>query len=239
MNLCWWLERAFWEHPDKDAVIDADGAAISYRELRDEANLRNIRTYINEGGKLYVTDWSGEAMDAPFPPQIELGDSGADTVGTYDPVALTGSVSTFGSSDGSYYDSEDAEAVDSDLNQWLGLQSGPTPDSLEVSVFDPNHFVVEGNYNWIRSLSSVLVGSDGEGLPIYDQPKAWVIGSGPDTNGQKLPLSVTFQPTGCGRVLYSTYQTANGHHSGLYPQERVLLYLIMEIGVCSTVPVVE
>lgn len=38
MNLCWWLERAFWEHPDKDAVIDADGASISYRDLRDDAN---------------------------------------------------------------------------------------------------------------------------------------------------------------------------------------------------------
>ena len=34
MNLCWWLERASWEHPDKAAVIDADGASVTYRELR-------------------------------------------------------------------------------------------------------------------------------------------------------------------------------------------------------------
>ena len=34
MNLCWYLERAFWEHPDKTAVIDADGGSVSYRELR-------------------------------------------------------------------------------------------------------------------------------------------------------------------------------------------------------------
>lgn len=38
MNLCWWLERAFWEHPDKTAVIDADGASATYRELRSLAN---------------------------------------------------------------------------------------------------------------------------------------------------------------------------------------------------------
>ena len=38
MNLCWWLERAFWEHPDKAAVIDADGASVSYRGLRSLAN---------------------------------------------------------------------------------------------------------------------------------------------------------------------------------------------------------
>lgn len=34
MNLCWYLERAFWEHPDKTAVIDADGGSVSYRALR-------------------------------------------------------------------------------------------------------------------------------------------------------------------------------------------------------------
>ncbi|MES2536279.1 MAG: class I adenylate-forming enzyme family protein [Pseudomonadota bacterium] len=38
MNLCWWLERASWEHPDKDAVIDADGSRVTYRELRSLAN---------------------------------------------------------------------------------------------------------------------------------------------------------------------------------------------------------
>ena len=38
MNLCWWLERASWEHPDKAAVIDADGASVTYRELRALSN---------------------------------------------------------------------------------------------------------------------------------------------------------------------------------------------------------
>jgi hypothetical protein len=65
------------------------------------------------------------------------------------------------------------------------------------------------------------------------------VGSGPNTGGVKQPLTVTFQPTGCGRVMFSTYQTANGHHPGLYPQERILLYLIMEIAVCSDNPVVH
>lgn len=38
MNLCWWLERAFWEYPDKPAVIDADSKSVTYRELRDLSN---------------------------------------------------------------------------------------------------------------------------------------------------------------------------------------------------------
>ena len=38
MNLCWWLERAFWEYPDKVAVIDADGGSVTYREMRSQSN---------------------------------------------------------------------------------------------------------------------------------------------------------------------------------------------------------
>ncbi len=77
-----------------------------------------------------------------------------------------------------------------------------------------------------------------QGQPVIDQPKSWVVGSGPDSNGP-APLTVTFEPTGCGRVMYSTYHTTNGHHPGLYMQERILLYLIMEIDVCSNVPVIN
>ncbi|MDN5938491.1 MAG: hypothetical protein L0H83_07485, partial [Salinisphaera sp.] len=38
MNLAWWLERSFWETPDKPAVIDADGTTVSYRALRGLSN---------------------------------------------------------------------------------------------------------------------------------------------------------------------------------------------------------
>jgi acyl-CoA synthetase (AMP-forming)/AMP-acid ligase II len=38
MNLSWWLERSFWEYPDKVAIVDADGTAVSYRELRALSN---------------------------------------------------------------------------------------------------------------------------------------------------------------------------------------------------------
>jgi acyl-CoA synthetase (AMP-forming)/AMP-acid ligase II len=38
MNLAWWLERSFWEYPESEAVVDADGTAVSYRELRALSN---------------------------------------------------------------------------------------------------------------------------------------------------------------------------------------------------------
>jgi hypothetical protein len=71
--------------------------------LSDQTVLANVRRYVNEGGKLYVTDWSGELSDRAFPQQIELGDLGADSNGTYDPMAFTGTLSLTGDADGGLY----------------------------------------------------------------------------------------------------------------------------------------
>jgi len=38
MNLSWWLERAWQEHPDKEAVVDGDGTSVTYTELRALSN---------------------------------------------------------------------------------------------------------------------------------------------------------------------------------------------------------
>ena len=72
-----------------------------------------------------------------------------------------------------------------------------------------------------------------------ETPKAWVEGDWDDDGILSHPLTVTFEPIGCGRVLYSTYHTADNTHVGLVPQERVLMHLVMEIGVCSNNPVVQ
>ncbi|MGE5181990.1 MAG: hypothetical protein ACM31C_08005, partial [Acidobacteriota bacterium] len=81
---------------------------------------------------------------------------------------------------------------------------------------------------------------DMNGQPIYDDPKAWVTGS--DGTHGPHPLSVTYEPAGCGKVLYSTFQTsgasASESHAGLMPQERILLFLIMEISACTENPVI-
>ena len=205
--------------------------------VRNPTALANLRRYVHDGGKLYVTDWSGEIADRPFPPQIELGGAGTDSRGSYDPVALTGEVTTWGHADGDFYDSPDGQVVDADMSAWLGLQMGPTPDDATPGLYDPDRFRVASNWNWIQALHDVPLGTDGTGAAVVDRPKAWVVGSDPElADGARHPLSVTYEPTGCGRVLFSTYQTANGHHPGLYPQERLLLYLIMEIGVCSSMP---
>jgi hypothetical protein len=205
--------------------------------LSDQNVLANIRRYVSEGGKLYVTDWSGELVDRAFPQQVELGDDGADSVGTYDPVTFTGTLTTAGDADGGLYDAADGKVIDDPLSQWLGLQTGPQEDGT-VGMFNPSAFDVTDNWNWIRKLSAVQIGTDDQGMPVYDTPKAWLTGSKPGTSGAtNRPLAVTYEPTGCGKVLYTTFQTAGAAHTGLYPQERVLLYLIMEITTCSSNPI--
>ena len=93
--------------------------------LRIPQNLRNIQEFVAQGGKLYVTDWSGEWHDNVFPEQVTLG-GGVDTpASAYDAATNTWDTDQFGSADGSAYDSENAEIVDPDLHQWLGTQSGP------------------------------------------------------------------------------------------------------------------
>jgi hypothetical protein len=211
--------------------------------MTDQNNLKNIRQFVADGGKLYVTDWSGEVGDRAFPPQIQLGSDGfgtVDSVGTYDPTTLTGTLTSAGDADGSLYDSEDGKAVDPDLNAWLGLQSGPSESNPVPALYNPNAFQVHHNWNWIQKLTSVMKGVDDMNQPVYDDPKAWVTAS--DGSHGTNPVAVTFEPTGCGKVLFSTFQTsgasASESHAGLMAQERVLLFLIMEISACTQNPII-
>ncbi len=202
-------------------------------QLSDQLVLANIRRYVQEGGKLYVTDWSGELADRAFPHQIELGDSGADSEGTYDPVALTGTLTATGDADGFFYDLPDGKAIDQGLHDWLGLQTGPSENGT-VGMYNADLFEVTDLWNWVKKLNPVQIGVDDQAQPVYDTPKAWVTGTG---DGGVKPIAVTYQPTGCGKVLYTAFQTANTEHMGMFPQERVLLYLIMEIQTCSDNPI--
>ncbi len=204
--------------------------------LQDQAVLRNIRAYVEAGGKLYVTDWSGEWMDNVFPAFIDLEGPGTDTpASAYDATANRWNTGQFGNADGSLYTSENAEVVDPDLFTWLDGQTGPTPDGA-IATYNAGSLTVVDNFNTILGLNRIQVGFDAEGLPVTDMPVGYVIG-GQGTETPKRPLTVTFEPAGCGRVLFSTYHTTGTPHVGLVPQERILLYLIMEIGVCKEGPI--
>ena len=105
-----------------------------------------------------------------------------------------------------------------------------------TGTFNPNNMSVVDNWNTIMNVNTDTIGVDDEGLEVFDEPRVFVIG-GEDNALPKRPLTVTYEPVGCGRVLFSTYHTTHETHVGLVRQERILLYLIMEIGVCKEGPI--
>ena len=219
-------------------IIFVPCAGSAYTDaLQETAVLENIREYVATGGNLYVTDWSGEWHDNVFPAHIEYLEDGfsggLDTPAeAWDPVTETWNTSLFGTTDGSAYDTPNADAVEPGLRDWLNGQVGPTATSSTPATYDATRFEVTGNFNAIVAVNDVVVGEDRSGDPIVDSPVVWVSGGSTFEPEPKRPLTVTYEPVGCGRVLYSTYHTTDSTHVGLAPQERVLLYLIMEIGTC-------
>jgi len=188
-----------------------------------------------------VTDWSAEWEDAAFPEFIAF-DSSTDT------TPAMAAANTINNGDGDFgHFAMHGKAVDGALNTWLDGQKAPLvipiggeeedfPSEYAEGVIDASDFVIEGNWSLIRSLPTVSLGTDpATGDPIEETAKTWISG---DFNGAVYPHTVTFEPS-CGRVLYSTYHTAQKTHQYLVPQERVLLFLIMEIGVCNDGPIID
>jgi hypothetical protein len=201
-------------------------------------NRQNVRDYVAAGGKLYVTDWAGEFADGPFPEFIEFD----PTLDTTKAMEASNNINPVNGDFGHF--AEHARAEDPQLREWLDGQRGTIVSSaggnedngysgmyIEGQTIDASDFVIEGIWTLIRSLPTVRV-TDGDGNPADETATSWVSG---DYLGARSPHTVTFEPS-CGRVMFSTYHTANRVHRGLVPQERVLLYLLLEIGACVPEP---
>ncbi len=198
-----------------------DAAAAA---LDDPAAVENIRRWVDAGGKFYVSDWSNEFVDRVFGQYQDF----YTQAGTADLESAYDSVATI---------------LDDDLNAWLdalpaGLKNinplnGPGA-SFPIVENPPTIETVE-NWSGISNTPPVLV-DDGMGGQIDVGHKVWIEGPGDGAiiPGGNHPLTVTGQ-YGCGKVLFTTYHMAefSNAYVGLTPQELVLLYLILEIGVCQ------
>jgi hypothetical protein len=183
--------------------------------LSDPAVLQNIRDYLAAGGKIYATDMMYDIFEQSLPEYVDL--CGDDAVmNDADQTAWASSQTMSGWT-------SHGKAVDPDLAAWLDAigQSSQAIDFHE-------------NFVWIEGLYTTPEPGPGDPQP----PKVWVTGDFVLQAGQTLPLTITF-PYGAGKVLFSTYHTVgdpggSAGHVGIYPQEWVLVYLIMEIGVCTS-----
>jgi hypothetical protein len=180
----------------------------------NEQRLENIRQWVSEGGKWYVTDWANEYLYESFPIYQHMHGEG------FDP-------------DLDYYDTT-GTVLDPDLRAWLEA----LPESLkDIGNGHPNLLSlpeVELVHNWsgIDAIYPVMVEND-EGEEVDVGHRAWVEGPCPVCTPAETVRPMTISAEyGCGRMMFSTYHTDEGEHPGLTPQELILLYIILEIGVC-------
>jgi hypothetical protein len=112
------------------------------------------------------------------------------------------------------------------LNEWNGAATMKDPGLeawMQAQGLLP--FDAEKNYLQIEGVHPVQ-GQDANGDPATITPKVWVEASG-------RPATVSFEQK-CGRVMYSTYHTEadQGSFTNLLPQEKALMYILLEVGVC-------
>jgi hypothetical protein len=120
-------------------------------------------------------------------------------------TSQTGSACNKGGSDGQ------AIVNDPGLKEWLELQGIPS-------------FTIHGSWIGIEKVNTVP-SFDADNNPVNVTPTVWV------SAGGGKPATVSFE-RGCGRVLYSTYHTEGDVGGPLLEQERALLYVLLEVGVC-------
>ena len=111
--------------------------------------------------------------------------------------------------------------LDQDLAAWLSVV---IPD-------DPTQVPFQNGYVTIDSTQEV---NDGHGLEedgFVVKPYTWVMDNGSYPN---CPLMVTYNYDD-GKVFYSVYETSS-NSVVITPQEYILLYVILEVGVCANLP---
>lgn len=188
----------------------------------------NIRQWVAAGGRFYVADWSNEYLFAGFGQyqtfHKDKDGGGTDLLTPYDSLG---------------------KVLDADLLAWLEALPGALKDINPMNGGGTFHPVIDmlpqletvDNWSGVLATPKVLV-DDGKGGEIDVGHKIWIEGPGDGYNVplDAQPLTITGE-YGCGKILFTTYHMAEFEDSyvGLTPQELVLLYLILEIGVCQKV----
>ncbi len=201
-------------------IIFVPCSGDTYLSGLDMAAIQNIRDWVADGGRWYVADWANEWMEHVFP----------------DYQTLEGEPNA---ADGGAYDSN-ATVLDPDLLAWLqalpnGLKDiNPLNDEIHPTLFDlPGFVTTVDNWSVIEQVHPIMI-DDGMGGMVDVGHKVWLEGPGSGFPVHPLTVSGTY---GCGKIQFTSYHAAEFFdYVGLSPQELVLLYTILEIGVCQENP---
>lgn len=176
----------------------------------------NVRAYIKAGGRIFATDFSYDYVEQVFPEFIDF--QGSDSTSKGQPEQHN--AAEVGAKDLVI----DGTIQDTQLKAWLNL---PPIKALQANGTVKIEGFMEG---WaVQKTVSTAVST-----------KVWVTGPAKWWGGSGVrPLTAShyYQGTdkkGCGRVIFSSYHTY-GNKQELLPQERILEYLLLEIGECRKV----
>jgi hypothetical protein len=202
--------------------VGCDSDVAGVLDLDPQAK-QNLRDWVAAGGRFYAADWSADWITKAFGQYQDIYDP--NDVASYDSLGLI---------------------EDDDLLAWLealpeGLRDvNPATQAAGGSGGHPTvsqlpYVMTVDHFTAIEQTYPVLV-DDGNGGQVDVGHKAWISGPGhpAESSFPQHPLTVTGQ-YGCGKILFTSYHMAEyqGGYVGLTPQELVLMYLILEIGVCQ------
>ncbi len=201
-------------------IIFVPCSSDTFLNSLNAAAIANIRDWVAAGGRWYVADWSNEWMEHVFP----------------DYQTLDGEPNN---ADGGSYDSN-ATVLDPDMLAWLMAlpaalkdinplndESHPTLNTLPAFV------TTVDNWSVVEQVHPILV-DDGMGGQADVGHRVWLEGPGGGFGAHPLTVTGEF---GCGRIQFTSYHAAEFFdYVGLSPQELILLYTILEIGVCQDNP---
>jgi hypothetical protein len=172
------------------------------------SHVQMLRDYVAAGGRVYNSCTVSLWSEAAFPEYIEFYDD--DAPNRFDIGRRTNSAyATHGT------------VLDQGLAAWMSVVTGN----------DPNNIPFQNGYVTIDATQEV---NDGHGLEddgFIVKPYTWVRDNSTYAGS---PLMVTYN-FDHGKVFYSVYETSSSS-TAITPQEYVLLYVILEVGVCANLP---
>jgi hypothetical protein len=175
-----------------------------------DSHVGMIQGYVAGGGKIYNSCCVAYWIEKPFPAYLDFAaDWYDDDSGAWDIGRVSGSaLSTSGT------------IVDQGMRDWMQVVTSANIDAVP--------FV-----NGYAKVDNLIEVDDGHGLDDDDgvvKPYAWVLGSAADVY-QNASLMTTYDYE-CGKVFFSVYETSQ-NSAVITPQEFVLIYIILEVGVCE------
>lgn len=172
------------------------------------SNVQMLRDYVSAGGRIYNSCTVSLWSEATFPDYVDFYQSDAPT--RFDIGRRTNSA---------YQTTGDV--LDPDMAAWLSVVTAETPNNVPFQ-------------NGYVTIDQTVEVDDGHGTEEDNGvviPYTWVQDNGSYPGS---PLMVTYNYDS-GKVFYSVYETSQGSAT-MTPQEFVLLYVILEVGVCENLP---